>query len=320
MTELTSDGERSLRDRLTQQVFLDLHRETLAAALLVGVVLLTRGLIWIDLLTVDPKSLAGTAFGSGAVAGLFTLITVVLSINQLILSRVFGSPKGLRDEFQGTREVRGTVADITSEAAIPTDPGQFLARIGEGLMAHADRLGGDYAPDLQSEVDEYGLAVAEYGERIAAVTENDRATNVLTSMLGARYADLVAETERLQRARGDDLDDADRETLDEALQLLEATSIVRQYFKTLTIQQNLAKVSRQVAITGFVALLAAFYVGFVYRTGADTSVNPTALPWVVSIALGVVLSPLIVLLVHIFRISTIMWYTVSVGPFVRPER
>jgi len=66
-------------------VFLDLRRGILGAATLLGVVLLTRGLIRADVIPVGPKSLAGTVFGSGAVAGLFTLITVVRSIDRPVL-------------------------------------------------------------------------------------------------------------------------------------------------------------------------------------------------------------------------------------------
>lgn len=165
-------------------MFLDLRRGILGAATLLGVVLLTRGLIRADVIPVGPKSLAGIVFGSGAVAGLFTLITVVLSIDQVVLSRVFGSSSGLRDELQGTREVRENVADITGRAAVPNDPGQSLAVVGDGLMAHADRLGDDHDTDVQTEMDEYALAVAEYGERVSGVRESDRATNVLTDVLG----------------------------------------------------------------------------------------------------------------------------------------
>lgn len=320
MGEAAGDDDQSTWNRYVRWVFLDVNRGVLAAGTFLGVILLTRGLIWFDVLTVGGSSLTGTAFGSGAVAGLFTMVTVVLSINQLILSRVFGSPRGLREEFQGTRDLRQTVADITCRNAIPNGPTQFLALVGDGLMEQTTRLGDDYDPEVQSALDEYASSVVAYGERIAAVRESDQATDVLTNMLGARYAALISETERLQRAYENELGD-DAETLDNLLQLLEATSITRQYFKTLTIQQNLAKVSRQVAITGFLALLTAFYMGFIYRTGSSIpEVDPALLPWVVSVALAIVLSPLIVLLVHIFRISTIMWYTVSVGPFVRPEQ
>lgn len=46
-------------------------------------------------------------FGSGIVAGLFTVITVALTVNQLISSRVFGSPNTLSSKFEGGKRRPG---------------------------------------------------------------------------------------------------------------------------------------------------------------------------------------------------------------------
>ena len=309
-----------VRTRVARWVLLDANRATLAVGILLGVVLLTFGLVDAGVIVVDANSMVGTAFGSGAVAGLFTMVTVVISINQLILSRVFGSPKGLRETYRGTAEFRDSVAEATGRTAVPNDPSRFLGVVGEGIRERASDIEGDYDGDLGEAVDEYRSSVGAYGEEVVRVEREKESVGVLTDLLGAEYAEFIAETERLQREHADDFDDDDAAALDALEDLLEALTVGRQYFKTLVIQQLLAKVSRQVAVAGFVALLTAFYVGFVYQSRAPAALPPAALPWIASVGLAVVLSPLVILLVHILRIATIMWYTVSVGPFVRPQR
>ena len=315
---VTDDG--SVRTRVARWVLLDADRTALAVGIALGVVALTLGLIEAGLITVDANSLAGSAFGSGAVAGLFTLITVVLSINQLILSRIFGSPDSLSETYQGTTEFRDSVAEVTGRPSIPNDPSRFLGVVGAGIREQATEIDGNYDGVLAEEIDAYRSAVRSYGEEVVRVEREKESIGVLTDLLGAEYAEHIAATERLRRERRDDLDDGDAAALDALEDLFEALTIGRQYFKTLIIQQLLAKVSRQVAVAGFVALLTAFYVGFVYQSDAPATLPAWALPWIASVGLAVVVSPLVILLVHILRIATIMWYTVSVGPFVRPQR
>jgi hypothetical protein len=199
---------------------------------------------------------------------------------------------------------------------MPNNPLQFLAVIGQSLQEQVRRIDGLDSERPQGDVDAYVSAVTNYGDLLRSLGMSERPTSGLTDLLGGQYANLIAETERMKRRNGDEA----ATELEAVSQLLEAAAISRQYFKTMTIQQNIAKLSRQIAVSGLVALLTAFYVAFVYRTKPDATIDPTLLPWLASVGLTVVVSPVVVLLVHIFRISTIMWYTVSVGPFVRPEQ
>ncbi len=82
------------------------NRHIVAAGFTLLVVAATFALVTADLLAIGPSSNAATLLASGIASGTLTLVTVALSINQLILSRVFGSPNGLSDRLQGTRELR----------------------------------------------------------------------------------------------------------------------------------------------------------------------------------------------------------------------
>lgn len=64
--------------------------------------------------------------------------------------------------------------------------------------------------------------------------------------------------------------------------------------------------------------LAALAVPMLYRSNGAT-LPGWVLPWVISAAVAAVLAPLVLLVVRLLRVSTVMRYTVSAGPFAPPE-
>jgi len=82
--------------------------------------------------------------------GLLTLLTVALSVNQLVLSRLFGSAGTLSDQLEGTLDYRRTVEELAGVAASPNEPTAFLGlladslarRVGDFRRSVADAAGG----------------------------------------------------------------------------------------------------------------------------------------------------------------------------------
>ena len=102
------------------------------------------------------------------------------------------------------------------------------------------------------------------------------------------------------------------------MDLLETVAVTRQFFKTLSLQQDLARLSRLVAYSGFVALVVSIAMALIYRPDSVT-VPAQHLPLVFSLAIGVILAPLAVFLAYVLRSAPIARHTISVGPFVPPE-
>jgi hypothetical protein len=292
------------------------------SALLVGAVvavffLLTR----VGALAIGPGSAAASAFSSGLIAGTVTLVTISLSINQLILSRVFGSPNELFDQLNGTRDLRRRVREHAGESAVPNDPAEFLDLVAETLTDRANRLQSacdDGSGDQPPAVDDYAAGIAAYGESISAKIESQTAiVNVLEVILGTEYAKNMTATEQLRNEYGGRLPiEAERE-LDAIGDILGAVAVTRQFFKTLSLQQDFARLSRVVAYSGLVALAASIAMALVYRPDSVT-VPAGSLPLVFSLGLGVIVTPLAVFIAYVFRAATIARHTVSVGPFVPP--
>jgi len=310
----------SYRQRALYWLLLRGNRTAVATVPLVAVVGGLFALIQVGLLTVGPRSAASSAFSSGFIAGTVTLVTIALSITQLILSRVFGSPDDLFDRLDGTRTLRQRVRDHAGDAAVPRDPAEFLGLVAETLTERADRLHAvcEDSGDCPSELDGYAAGIAAYGESVTANVESGTAiVNVLEVILGTEYARNLTATERVRNEYGDSLPEAARAELAAIDDLLEAIAVTRQFFKTLSLQQDFARLSRIVAATGLLALVASVALTLIYRSGSVT-IPAWTLPIVVSVGIGVIVTPLAVFIAYVFRAATIAHRTVSVGPFAPP--
>ena len=301
-------------NKLSKWILIDGNRLLVSVLFAAVAFLVTFGMTRIGLVTFQPASAVSSMFGSGVVSGMFSLITITLTVNQLVLSRVFGTVEGLTDRLDGTREFRRSVAEHTDRTTSPNDPAEFLATIGGTLDERVEAFVAEHDGTTDG-IEEYRSAMHAYAERLEGVAGTEDTMAIVSTLLGPAYARRLTETEALRRAH----DDRSTEELDAVAELLEAVAVARQFFKTIAIQQDLAGLSRRLAILGIPILLVAFYTTTVYTSVPSATVAQPLLPVVVSAAIAVVLLPLALLLSYMLRLATIARYTVSVGPFIPPE-
>lgn len=301
-------------NKLSKWVLIDGNRLLVSVLLAAVAFLVTFGMTQIGLVTFQPASAVSSMFGSGVVSGMFSLITITLTVNQLVLSRVFGTVEGLTDRLDGTREFRRSVAELTDRATSPNDPAEFLATIGETLDDQVEAFAAEH-DETTDEIEQYRSAMHAYAERLEGVAGTEDTMAIVSTLLGPAYAQRLTETEAIRRTH----DDRSTEELDAVAELLESVAVARQFFKTIAIQQDLAGLSRRLAALGIPILLVAFYTTTVYTSVPNATVAQPLLPVVVSAAIAVVLLPLALLLSYMLRLATIARYTVSVGPFIPPE-
>lgn len=321
----TSSSVRSFDgpvDRVAHWLLLGGNRTVIAGGIVLTVFCFLFGLISAGLVAVGPASTAGTAFASGLISGTLTLVTVALSINQLILSRVFGSPNDLRAKLDGTQRLRRRVQRRAGQPSTPNDPADFLALVASTLSARARRLRSaleDSGWTPPADVADYVDGIEAYGESIDSKVESKTAiVDVLDVVIGTEYARNLTATEHLRNEYDDHLSDGADAELEAVEELLEVIAITRQFFKTLSLQQDFARLSRVVAYSGLLALVTSLVMALIYRTNSVT-IPPEYLTLVVSLGVAVVVVPLAVFLAYILRAATIARHTVSVGPFVPPE-
>jgi hypothetical protein len=126
-------------------------RRIVAALIVLVVVIIVGALVAVDLVHVGPGGFVGNLFASGLTAGLVTLLTLALSINQLVLSRIFGTPNEFEDRPDGARELQSIVESLTDQPSSSVDPSEFLSQLAGGLTDRAEALddaiaSGDWHP------------------------------------------------------------------------------------------------------------------------------------------------------------------------------
>ncbi|PSP99171.1 hypothetical protein BRC94_07595 [Halobacteriales archaeon QS_5_70_17] len=304
----------SLRRRVAWWVLVEGDRTAVAGGLLLaGVIGLAAALV-AEVITVGYGSNVRRLFASGMAAGLLSLITVALSINQLILSRVFGAPDALGNHFDGTLSLQQTIEKHTDREVAPGAPAAMLRTISDGLDEHAGALPAD------SGLGEYGDRISAYADAASSFDgENGReaTSSVLSTILTTGYARDFIRTREIQATRN--LAPAVERRLESIRELLRAMAIFRQYLKTIVIQQQLAELSRLIVYTGVAGVAVALSLAMVYRTSTGAAIPPGWLPAVTTLGFAVMLAPLAVLVSYVLQAATIARYTVSAGPIIPPE-
>lgn len=312
---------KTIWERVTAWVLIKGSRSVVASGITLGIVAIVGALIWGGILAVGPDSPVDSLFGSGLTAGVITLITISLSINQLVISRVFGSVDSLTDRLNGARELHEDVAKLAGRPSSPNDPATFLALIARTLNDRVSTLramneSGDWDPS--SDVTSALRDIGEYGDNIDSQLESDtQVPHVLTVLLGTEYAVNLNAVQHLQNRYVESFPDAVQAEFQAIERLLESIAVVRQFYKTIALQQDFAELSRMIIYTGLIAFVTTISVTLIYRANSVT-IPPSTLPIVVSMSIGVVTVPLALFVSYILRAATIARQTVSVGPFIPP--
>lgn len=123
-----------------------------------------------------------------------------------------------------------------------------------------------------------------------------------------------------RRAISTDLPDDIDTILDDILTLLESVAVMRQLFKTMAIQQDLARLSQQLIYTGLAAVLTTYYLSQVDTSASSvpTAIPQPYMPLVTSVAARIIFAPLLVIVSYLLGVVTLAFYTVSVATFIPP--
>lgn len=268
----------------------------------------------------DPAT--ATTLVAAIVGGTLPFITIVLAINQLVLSQELGWPGELADRFEEMTAFRHEVETLTETPVSPAAPADFLQLIVDTVVARTDQLraGTDQTTDPSHGAVVRGFveAVTSEGELVSEALEDaDFGTfDALSAVLGRFNGAHLYASRQIRTRYADELSDGALETLDQLIELLGSLAIARQSFKTLYIQYELAHLSKLLLVVGFPALLGGGIFMMVYPVIIETVEVTTVLVAIVSGVVTFVFLPFIVLVVYTFRIASIASRTADFGPFV----
>lgn len=320
---LTEQRSRTEPRRIRQWLLVDGNRLALAGVILVGFYAVLVGLHRLGLIAfADPGAM--TRIVGGTVAGVLSLITIVLAINQLIVNPELGHAGQTMDRLEGARSLKEQVESVEHIRASPVEPVDFLVTMVDNVdrnVAAVERTAVDADEATRTEV---GAFVDHVGTQLERIDERfeDAQFDTYNEVLTAAHREtswLLFVVRRFWREHGRDVPEETEAALDELLRSLELFQVAQNYFKTTYVQRELATLSRLVLFASMPAVTAAYLTGMVYAGADGFTISTAARSWVVPALLTVALSPLAIFSTYILRVTTLVSETVHVGPFTTVE-
>ncbi len=248
-----------------------------------------------------------------------TSVTLVVTVNQLVLSQELGPLGDQRERLEGATSVRRDAARVAGEPAAPRAPAPFLRSLVQTAGARAETLAG--AVDERDGTAEQFTRPLRADAEGAATRLDDtrfRTFGTLRAALSFDYSRHLHAGRRLRSERGATLSPAASDALEDALEALALFGAGREHVKTLYFQWELIQLSREVLYAAVPALVTGV-LGIVVLADAGTVTGTLlgvdALVWAVGAGVAVALAPFALLFAHVLRIATVARRTLAVSPF-----
>ena len=159
-------------------------------------------------------------------------------------------------------------------------------------------------------------------DHIAEVLEHSQGGifSALAVTLETNYSHELNEADRLQTVYGDELTSAVHKSFDELTQGLQQVDVARQYFKSIYMQSELARLSRILLYVGVLSVGSALLMLLVYAGATEPPVGAGYLTVFVPVVVILGFSPLAVLFAFMLRIAMVAQRTVAITPFTTPSQ
>jgi hypothetical protein len=332
---------RGEENRLTLWILLEANRWTVAgvtvAVFFAGVIL--AAMIAPGRMNMSAGDPVETLF-QGFLTATITGVSLVVSINSLVLSQELGTLGDQRERMEGAMSFRRDLEAELGRNTAPATPAAFLQLLVDALESRAERL--EEAVESAAVDDQIQLYAADLRNHAATVGDDLSGRQfgtfgVLSAALDFNYSWKIQEARRLRNQLAADADNGgdDGETstleaatggvgdvwarLDDIVSLLTLFGPAREHIKTLYFQWELVDLSRAMLYSAVPALIVAtsmilFQDALDPLTGTTLGVNHFV--WVVAAAASVALAPFAILLSFILRLGTVAKRTLSIGPFI----
>ncbi|WP_435069316.1 hypothetical protein [Haloplanus sp. C73] len=309
---------RAAESRVKLWLLLEADRRFVVAGLVavVGLALLAAGLLLPAAAETLRQSDSVDTLFQGLLTATITGVTLVLTLNQLVLSQELGAVGDQRERMAGAMEFREDAADAIGASVSPARPSQFLRALVQ--------VAGQRATQLREAVDEADESYDAVVDLTESLTENaDRVTSdldgaqfgdfdVLSAALNFNYSWKIFAARRIGERH--DLPPNAAAALSDLVDTLELFGPAREHFKTLYFQWELIELSRAILTAALPALLVSIGMVAFFDPSRYVALVP-----IVAVAATIALLPFLVLLAYILRIATVTKHTLSIGPFILRE-
>ena len=312
-------------ERAERWFLLDANRWIVTALLLLGTFVAIVLVGTFGPVPVESFLTEGINPGAALVELLKTIVSVVvivLSINQLVLSPGLGPAGNQRTRYEDAMDLRKRVEDHTGARVSPSSPARFFRVLAGEMLDRTDQLertveGADGA--LQREVETYATGVRTEGEYLHRTLGEDRfgAFEVIPTLMRFGISEKVRNLREIRERYDDRLAERHRAAIDELDDLLELFTIAREYIKTVYIRSEYIDLSQGLLYIGLPSLVVTYCAAQIYAPDAfrGTAFGVSTELLFVAGAVTVALAPFVLLIAYVFRLAALSRSTLFVGPF-----
>lgn len=306
--------------RPVEWFLVDGNRLVVSGALLAVVAVITWGAVLTGLAPLTERTPVLFLLFA-LVGGNFTLITIVVSISQFVLSRHLESPGEIRDRLEEIVSYRREVGKLTGQRLIPVTPTGFMLLLFRSIERDArDLEGTDWAGAdevLGTDVDELLADLAEHAGQVVELLEGGDGgiRAALFSTLNTDYSRYFYHTYRLREEYGEGLPAVAAETLTGLERHIEQVDVARRYFKTVLIQSELSTLTRLLLYIGPPVQILSVVLMLLYTAPDPELVSRPVLLVVIPFVVTAGFAPFALLTAYILRLATVVKRTAVMYPF-----
>ncbi|WP_394739134.1 hypothetical protein [Natronococcus roseus] len=257
------------------------------------------------------------------IGALITGVTLVVTISQLIISQENGPLGVQRTRMSETMDFRGYIKELTGRPS-PADPSAFLREIIDATQERAETLDevmeSTDNEDLRNEIDEFVDSITGNAETVREKLDGAKfgTFDVVYASIDYNYSWNIFQIERLIADYEDDIDEEQRDALEDLRTAFTMFGPAREHVKTLYFQWELINLSRYILYAAIPALLISgmmlAFVDTATITGRILGVE--TLLWLIGMTFTITLIPFFLLTSYILRIATAAKRTLAIGPLI----
>ena len=256
------------------------------------------------------------------IAANFTLIAIVTSLSQLVLSQRLEDPGEIRRKLRETIRYREDVGETIDRAIMPVKPDSFLLVLFENTQRNIDTLRSRAQETrtrrTREELHDLIEGLESHVEHVVDLLEHPASglKHALFTAINTDYENHVHRAWYLQTEYTDEFTDEVGEPLSRLTETLQHIVVASRMFEATFIESEVAELSRYLLYVGMPVQIVAVVVMLLYTAPGSAPMLPTAtLFWVIPIVVAAGFAPFLILASYIVRLTIVARRTADHFPF-----
>ena len=313
---------------ITRWILLTGRRLAVTLALMIAVFSVIIGMSIlkpVDMHNLLTETTAARQLFATLLSGAILLVSIVVSINSVILSQEITDLENQEQRIQATLDYHRRIKQYIEADVTPARPADFLTAVLYGISRQVQELGhiaqaGDneaLQADVEDIVDEISSGVRDARRTLEAAEWGT--FEVLLAGLNYDYSGHLHAIRGLKHEHGEALTEEEERAIEDVIEILKHVGTSREYFKSLYYKRELAYLSSRLLFVSLPVIVFTSYVVLALDAQIVPGVSLFGLsPLLLGVAFAftVALAPYLVLTSYVIRAATITLRTLAAGPFI----